>query len=360
MTSREIAIIIWGIVFLLWLLYNSRKSGIWNSFRDLLSSIITLIKLPLSQWMIFTNIFVIVLISSFWQADLQLSYWYIKDYLIVFLFTIFPTVLLLKEHSVIEIVRNKGKELLFINTTLLFISSTYTFSLPVELLIVFLLIILSIFLAVSKTKKEFQQIGMIFSFFLSLIGLVVLFGAIKEFFNNISDVKSFGFWISYAFELFVILINIPVLYIAQKMIIIEKMIAHSDYPNTIFSFVRYYYRWYRRKIKFKKLIVEDYVLDVTIEKYIFGYPKISVYAKKERHSKDEILNFIALVISRRYKVEGLSRRIDKFPVYIEVVDKKKQTLALWTEEFLSKRNHFYNPFTGKKVEEIYPSILMLQ
>ncbi|MCC9852787.1 hypothetical protein HK167_07065, partial [Streptococcus agalactiae] len=67
-----------------------------------------------------------------------------------------------------------------------------------------------------------------------------------------------------------------------------------------------------------------------------------------------------LVISRRYKVEGLSRRIDKFPVYIEVVDKKKQTLALWTEEFLSKRNHFYNPFTGKKVEEIYPSILMLQ
>ncbi|MFU2181368.1 hypothetical protein ACMZ6Y_09485 [Streptococcus pluranimalium] len=360
MTTREIAIIIWGIVFLLWLLYSSRKNRICRSLIDILSSVGTVLKLPLSQWIVVTNTFVIVLVYSFSQEKLSVSYWYIKDYVIVFLFTVFPTILLLKEHSVLEIVINKGKELLFLNTILLFIRSTYTFSLPIELLIVFLLIILSTFSAISDTKKEFQQIGKLFSFFLSLLGTVMLFGATKEFLNNISDIRSFDFWLFYAFELLVIVINIPMLYIAQKMIVIKNMIAHSDYPNTIFSFVRYYCRWYWRKIKFKKLIIKDCVLDVTVEKYIFGYPKISVYSDKESLSKEEILNFIAIVILKKYKLKSLSRRIDKFPVYIEIVDKEKQTIALWTEEFLSQRNRFYNPFLDKDTKEIYPSILILQ
>lgn len=50
----------------------------------------------------------------------------------------------------------------------------------------------------------------------------MLLGALKQFLDNLSDIKSFDFWLSYAFELLVILINLPVLYIAQKMIIIEK------------------------------------------------------------------------------------------------------------------------------------------
>ncbi|HHJ8836724.1 hypothetical protein, partial [Streptococcus pyogenes] len=237
MTTREIAVTIWIIVLLILVFYFCIKKGIFKSVLDILISIWIVLKLPISQWVSVANIFYIVLIYYVTKNDIELSYWYIKDYVIIFLFTIFPAILLLKESSVVEIIRNQWRELLMFNTALLFISNTYTFSLPIELLLVFLLIILSIFSAVIDTKKELQQPGRLFSFLLSIVGLIMLLGALKQFLDNLSDIKSFDFWLSYAFELLVILINLPVLYIAQKMIIIEKIIVHSEYPNTIVSFM---------------------------------------------------------------------------------------------------------------------------
>ncbi|HHJ9578730.1 TPA: hypothetical protein ACQN18_001611, partial [Streptococcus pyogenes] len=116
MTTREIAVTIWIIVLLILVFYFCIKKGIFKSVLDILISIWIVLKLPISQWVSVANIFYIVLIYYVTKNDIELSYWYIKDYVIIFLFTIFPAILLLKESSVVEIIRNQWRELLMFNT----------------------------------------------------------------------------------------------------------------------------------------------------------------------------------------------------------------------------------------------------
>ncbi|HGK7942337.1 TPA: hypothetical protein ACJ69T_001733, partial [Streptococcus pyogenes] len=87
MTTREIAVTIWIIVLLILVFYFCIKKGIFKSVLDILISIWIVLKLPISQWVSVANIFYIVLIYYVTKNDIELSYWYIKDYVIIFLFT---------------------------------------------------------------------------------------------------------------------------------------------------------------------------------------------------------------------------------------------------------------------------------
>lgn len=356
MTNREIATVIWGTLFLLWGMYYSRKNGIFKSLLDLFRSFLNLLKLPISQWVLITNCALITIVYSCLRGKIELSYWYIKDYILIFAFTIFPTILLLKECSVLEIVKNKWRELFGWLSILLFITNTYTFSLYLELVLVLFLMILSLFSAITEVKEEFVLIGKMCGFLLSALGLIFLFGALISFVRHIEDVGTLDFWLSYGLELLVFIINIPILYIVEKMVVIEKMVVHSDYPNTLFTFVRYYFHCYVRKIKFRRLLIKNIPFKIQMEKYIFGYPKISVYTEVENLKEEDILNLIAEIVVNGYQT---SRKIDRFPVYVEIFDKNNKVVALWTEDFLSQNNHFYKPFMNKKVKEIHPSVLML-
>lgn len=356
MTNREIATVIWGVLFLLWGMYISRKNGIFKSLLDLFWSFLNLLKLPISQWVLFTNCAVIATVYGCLSSKIELSYWYIKEYIFVFAFTIFPTILSLMEYSIFEIVKNKWRELFGLLSIFLFITNSYTYSLYIELVLVLLLIILSIFSALTEVKEEFIPLGKICEFLLSLLGLILLFGALNSFVRHIEDVGTVDFWLSYGLELLVFIINIPILYIVEKMVVIEKMVVHSDYPNTLFTFVRYYCHYYIRKIKFRRLLIKNIPFKIQMEKYIFGYPKVSVYTEVENLKEEDILNLIAEIIVNGCQA---SRKIDRFPVYIEIFDKNNKAVALWTEDFLSQNNRFYKPFMNNKVKEIHPSVLML-
>lgn len=360
MTNREIAVVIWSTLFLVWGIYLSRRNGIFKSLADVLKSFFGILKLPISQWILITNAIIVVIMFGCLRDKIELSYWYIKDYFLIFLFAIFPTVLLLKEYSIIEIVKDKWRDLFGLLSVFLFITNTYTFSLYLELVLVFLLIILSLFSAIAEVKEEFTLIGKLFRFLLSVLGLILLFGALNSFIRHIGDVGTLNFWLSYGLELLIFVINIPILYIVEKMVVIEKMVVHSDYQNTLLTFVRYYFHYYVRKIKFRKRLLKNTPLKVQVEKYIFGYPKITIYVEGENLKEEDVLSLIAEMIINGHKTTRPSRKIDKFPVYIEIVDKNNETLALWTEDFLSRNSRFYNPFMNKKTKVIYPSVLMLE
>ena len=80
MTNREIAVVIWSTLFLVWGIYLSRRNGIFKSLADVLKSFLGILKLPISQWILITNAIIVVIMFGCLRDKIELSYWYIKDY----------------------------------------------------------------------------------------------------------------------------------------------------------------------------------------------------------------------------------------------------------------------------------------
>lgn len=349
MTTREMAILIWGIVIIGFSSMLSRGKIIKNVV-EVLESLWKLVKLPISQWAIITNL--LIVLELFYLArkeNFELTYWYIKDYVIVFSFVIFPTILLLKEQKLTEIIKGRFREVIGFTGIVLFLGETYTFSIIVELVLVFVLFLVGAISAIAGTKTEYSVVEKLAQKVAIILGLLMLSGAIREFFTNISEIQTIDFWLSYAFELLVLILNIPILYISQKLIYIEKLIAFSDNPNSLLSFIRYYMLREIRKRNFKKFLIvkTDKNIEIQSEKFYFGYPKITIiFLNKLKLTHQEILDMIAQVLNEPYKFLKSKRAIDKFPIHIEIQNREKVTIALWCEDFISPKWQTYNPFRG--------------
>lgn len=201
-----------------------------------------------------------------YKNNLQISLWYIKDYLIVLFFSVFPIVKHLKNLRFKEIYHDKKIELFGLAAIPLFINSSYTFPLIGEIILMLIVTILVIIIGFAELEEDTKIVAKVFNFILISISLFMIISSVIQFINNIRDVLTIIFWLDFGIEGFVWIINIPVIYLAKKMIVIEKKVVFSNNKNNVFSYVKFYLRLLVYKFKFykyKKIDFENW--DLAIE-----------------------------------------------------------------------------------------------
>ncbi|QGX46014.1 hypothetical protein GPA00_02310 [Streptococcus equinus] len=354
MTNREYAILIWGLIFLVFLIFNYQKN-----LLDIVKSVFIVTKTPIMRLIISINIlFIIVVIYFSLKYRLGISFWYLKDYVITLLFTIFPIVIAMLKNSLSKLFKENIKDIFCVGAVVLFLTDTYTFSLVVELIIVLLLAVLSIVQAFSSVNKKYSSVEKMCSFLIIVIGFFILSKAVIQFFSNISDISTLDFWFSYAFEGLVLVLNFPILFIAQKMLYIEKIIAHSDYPNTCFSFLKYHVVRKIRLRRCKKIADEKENYKIVTEKFYWGYPKFIIELNSDIFlTKKKVLDIVAWAIIYGEKSSRLNPLM-KYPIFIEIVDKKGNLMAMWKEKFISQKYSSYAFLDNMQASDFSENLLV--
>ncbi|EAG0663660.1 hypothetical protein A7H14_16165, partial [Listeria monocytogenes] len=165
--------------------------------------------------------------------------------------SVFPIVSYLKKLKFNELILAKKTELISFMAIPLFINSTYTLPVIWEMVLIFIITILSVFIAVANQQEDTKFIAKFFNFILICIGLFMLLIALNQFLKNINDVLSLDFWLSFGIEPLVWILNVPVIYLVREMIFIEKKVIFSQYKNRVYSYMRYFVKLLARKFKFR-------------------------------------------------------------------------------------------------------------
>src|SRR5690606_3349476 len=97
----------------------------------------------------------------------------------------------------------------------LFIINTYTFSIWIELIIVPLATMLTIFISYSENKKEHKSSYNVLVIFTAIFGCAVFVFSLRNFWLNVSDIKDLLFWKTFSFELILYILHLPLFYLIQ-------------------------------------------------------------------------------------------------------------------------------------------------
>ncbi len=342
MNTREEAILYWIIIVLVLIVLFGRKNGILDSLLDVIKYVKQLILNPISIVILFMNLLYLTLIY-FWTVrnDLDISIWYIKDYLIVLFFSIYPLAETLKKLNFNQLYREKKAELFGLAAIPLFINSSYTFSVGVEMLLTMMLFFLSVIIAVANSTEETKNVERFFNFFLMVIPLFMIGGAFFQFSQHVKDILTLDFWISFGLEALVWIINIPVIYLAKQMILIEKKIIFSNYKNQIDTYIRYYIKLLIRRVKFWKYRNLKHKLSKYIteskELSAVGGNRIYIKINKSELPNEIIIAIISDAILGRNKLTNLVNQREKYPNVVELVDKNNNLYVLWQDDFIETR-----------------------
>lgn len=274
-----------------------------------------------------------------YKDNLEISLWYIKDYLIVLFFSIFPIVAYLKKLSFKQLIHEKKTELFGLTVILLFINSSYTFPVFWEMIFIFFITILSLFIVVANQKERTKIIAKFFNIFLIAISLFMIFSSISKFINNINDIFTIDFWLSFGLESFVWIINLPVIYLIREMIYIERKVIYSDYRNRIYSYIKYGTKLFAKTLKFKKYKNIDYNIPNYIEEArelsAIGGNRIYIKLKKSNLSNEILIAIASDAILGRNKYTNINNKREKYPNVVEIIDKNSELCVFWQDSFVA-------------------------
>ena len=312
---------------------------------------------PIFMIIIFLNSLTIFLFCFFIKIkNLDVSFWFIKDYFIVLAFSIFPMIFYQKTISFKEQFKIKKKELLSLTIIPFFINSTYTFWFPIEIILVPILAFVSysvIFMEQSDypeaTKKLLKNVQL-------AVNLYIILWSLSLFVSNFNDVFEFDFWLSFSIEYLVLLVNLPILCVSRELIYIEKKVLNSDYKNRLFYYFKYYfeklkYRYKSREYLFSSLSVKEYVLRAE-ERYRAG-KVVSITLNKIEIADEILISIIVDAVFGRNRYTNITNRKGKYPNMVEIKDKNNKLYAIWQDNFLSEkfRGKYFDTVDKKEIYE---------
>lgn len=338
MSTREQAILFWVVVLLVVIIFG-RKKNLLDSLKDIIKCTIKFLLNPIAIVIILINLSYLLVIYYFsYKNNLQISLWYIKDYLIVLFFSVFPIVEHLKNLSFKEIFHDKKTELFGLAAIPLFINSSYTFPLVGEIILMLILTILIIIIGFAELEEDTKIVAKVFNFILISISLFMIISSMIQFINNIRDVLTINFWLDFGIEGFVWLINIPVIYLAKKMMMIEKKVIFSNNKNNVFSYVKFYLKLLVYKFKFykyKKVDFENWNLAIEGEEFsAVGGNRIYIKVNRNDLSNEILIALASDAILGRNKYTKIVNRREKYPNVVEIVDEKLNLYVFWQDDFI--------------------------
>ncbi|OSQ75811.1 hypothetical protein, partial [Listeria monocytogenes] len=301
--------------------------------------------------------------SFIYRNNLQISLWHIKDYLIILFFSVFPIVSYLKKLKFNELILAKKTELISFMAIPLFINSTYTLPVIWEMVLIFIITILSVFIAVANQQEDTKFIAKFFNFILICIGLFMLLIALNQFLKNINDVLSLDFWLSFGIEPLVWILNVPVIYLVREMIFIEKKVIFSQYKNRVYSYMRYFVKLLARKFKFRKYedsnpSISEYIQEVR-ELSVIGGKRIYIKLNKKDLSNKILIAIASDAILGRNKFTHINNRREKYPNIVEIINSDNELCVFWQDNFVST-NYRDNRIDKMKTIELTEGIKLIQ
>ncbi|MFC6315911.1 hypothetical protein ACFQHW_10090 [Lapidilactobacillus achengensis] len=221
----------------------------------------------------------------------------------------------------------------------LFINSTYTLPVIWEMVLIFIITILSVFIAVANQKEDTKIVAKFFNFFLISIGLFMLVTAINQFLKNINDIFSLDFWLSFGIEPLVWVLNVPVLYLAREMIFIEKKVIFSQYKNRVYYYVKYSAKLLVRKLKFRRYEhldsdVSNYIQEAR-ELSAIGGNRIYIKLNKKDISNEILIAIASDAILGRNKFTNINNQREKYPNVVEMINVDNELCVFWQDNFVS-------------------------
>ncbi|MDD5599680.1 MAG: hypothetical protein PHV82_17175 [Victivallaceae bacterium] len=217
-TTREFAIGTWAIIAFVTVLCSKKvRDPFWQVIKAL-----CVWKLQLVFW--FLAIYTSAIIYVFHTTPLW-SHISVKEVIIWFLFAGIPLVFsawqnLSKDGSYfINILRGNIKFIIVVS----FIINFYTFSYWIEMLFLPCIVILGIMVAYANTSKEFDAASKFFGFIEAVLGLVLLFYALKSLIADYPNWWKQSTLVSLILPTVLSLLFIPIAYILAVIVVYETM-----------------------------------------------------------------------------------------------------------------------------------------
>ena len=227
--NREIAITFWLVAFLGYLLFNK---GVRKSIISLIKTFFSL-KLQVVFLSIAVYVYLILYLLAlvhFWKYDLlkDTIFWFFGvAFLLVFKITDKVDTALFK-----KTIKDSWKLTIFIE----FILNLYVFSLPVELIITLIILLLSMMQPFTERDKKYKELNGYITKILSLIGIVFLFFALYQTATQYKDFLSWENIRSILLPPILTLLYIPFLYLLAVIFQYEllfvriKMMSKNNKP----------------------------------------------------------------------------------------------------------------------------------
>lgn len=206
-TSREIATFTWFCILIIW---GFTVKSVREAFADV-------IKALCKQFFIISFIILLGYELSILSVLFRLPFWdenLTKDWIFWFIFAGVPTCYnsvsnYRDKHYFRKVVIDNVKFAVIIE----FLTSTYTFGMIAELIILPILIVVIFCQVYTKHKEDYRSTHIVFSVMEVLFGLAIIINAIIK---AISDYASFGTittWVSFVLPLIMTIVSLPVMYL---------------------------------------------------------------------------------------------------------------------------------------------------
>lgn len=370
MSTREQAILFWlGAIILLSIIYGLRNRNleIIKSFLNLVRCTWIVLVNPISLIVILTNlIYMTLFYYIIYKQNMDISPWYIKDYLIVLFFSIYPIMGYLKKIDFGKLIREKRTEFLGLAAVPLFINSTYTFSLFGEIILVFLLSFFSLMIAVSEREEATKTVTKFLNYLLAILSLYMIVSSMIQFFVNINDVFSLDFWLSFGIEPLVWILNLPVIYLIIEMVLVEKKIIFSDHKNRISSYVRFFFKHNKRKKNFKRY--DSSSIGINISEYIesarelsaMGGNRIYIKLNKVILPNDILIAITSDAILGKNMYTNITNQREKYPNVVEIVNSENKLCVFWQDDFVATQYRNDDKMEGMNHVEGIEGIKLIQ
>ncbi len=166
-TNREVALIIWVLIFGLWVFIKS--TGFYKSLWGVLVSATKMWKIFLPMVTYIVSCIFILYTLGFWNIEFIkiTTFWFFGWAIIALL----NSTKIRKENSYL---RRIVFEILGLSIIVTFISGFYSFSLWIELIIVPIVAVFAGMSAVAAYNKEYESVGIFSDWFLGVLGIGVL------------------------------------------------------------------------------------------------------------------------------------------------------------------------------------------
>lgn len=209
LSSREWASVIWGVAFFVYAMSCKEvRKSFWLVMKLFFGS-----KLVILFGIIMFYVFVITIIFyhlPFWDNS------YIKDIVVWFIFSgliyCMNSVSRKKDDKYITTILKDNLKLIII---LEFIVNTFTFNIWVELIILPVITMITIMSTFAERKEEYKKVHKLLDFIISIIGIWMLYGAIKIGINEYNKVNISNILISFIIPIIYLILIVPLIYLIE-------------------------------------------------------------------------------------------------------------------------------------------------
>ena len=340
MSNREYAdLILLGLFFIYILLLKSARTELKNIFKIF----ITLLREPAFKLILYYQTFCFCVLYAVIQ-NCKLSLWTIKDYLLVVLFAVIPTIAKIKNLESTITIKKEIFNSFTITGIVMFLTDQYNFSIVSELILNLSLITLTVF-QVALHHQEKNNFSIFLNISLSMLGLVIIVHSLIGLVADLNKGNNILILIEYLSEFIFWLLNIPLLFAWLYIGQFDIMENFLSYKKTSLSILKNFSKLLLKKHRFRNL---KFDLSIINNIQLGGLGKRCYLITISNNYQERDISNILLLFSVSNAPNCLYRQnhVDKvLPFTVRIIDEdSRQTIKTWFIPHI--KNEFKDMFSG--------------